>query len=373
MDKVQATFTSTASPSNLSKPSILDEQQSRVALPSSTNSFGHTISAEAQYLFEMDKYLFGLDRTERDKALDYLSNSDDVLQKKAAEYFIKIQESLGEDRKIVLDTTGSEQARKLLDTGLEINGSTEIAVMPLATKVFRLDGNENFHPIRLNHRNDALIHQLDALEKATPDVLGNQDAANLYGSVRDALSASENILLAFDDVLHFNYEVEKARTAIDFIDAPKSIESALTDILAQGIAYQNDKQSRFLEDTKQFLNDSRVSQIASENVRLGTAAQQYNIQLQKSLYGTGLSVLDARSTVTQLLTQHTDLIRFSPDKLDQAFTFYKNDSESFEKALNKEFGVAVDSVELEINSTLLDVGRDYAEGVIEDIENHFGT
>lgn len=179
-------------------------------------------------------------------------------------------------------------------------------------------------------------------------------------------------MLSVDDVLHFNYSIEKARAAIDFIDAPENIESALTDILNQGVAYQDDKQSRFLEDTKKFLSNNRVSHIASEDVRLGTAAQQYNNQLRESLDTTDASVLDARGVVTRLLTQHTDLIRFDLDKLDEAFAFYKKDSESFAKALNKEFGTPVESTEVEIDDKLLDIGSSYAASVIGEIERHLG-
>lgn len=372
MNKVQASAFPIQPPPNLPKPSIQDGQQTPVGLPGSTNSFGLKISAEAQYLFKIDQYLFTLDPTAREKALGFLSNSDDVLQQKAADYFIKAQEALGNDRTVIIDRTGSEQARKLLDMELEINGITEIAVVPMATKVFRLDGNENFYPVRLGYRNDALDHQLDFLAEAAHNVLGNQDAANLFGYVRNALSASENILSSFDDVLHFNYSIEKARAAIDFIDAPERIESALTEILNQGIAYHDDKQSRFLDDTKKFLNNSRVSHIASEDVRLGTAAQQYDNQLRLSLDATGASVLDSRGVITQLLTQHTDLIRFNLDKLDEAFTFYKKDFENFEKALNKEFGTQVESAGIEIEDTLLEIGSNYAVSVIDAIDRHLG-
>jgi hypothetical protein len=200
--------------------------------------------------------------------------------------------------------------------------------------------------------------------------LGNQDAANLIGSVRNALYASENILLSFDDVLHYNYTIEMARKAIDFIDAPENLSSALTSILNQGISYQNSKQSKFLDDTRKFLNDGRVGQAASEDVRLGTAAQLYNNQLQATLNATGLSVLDARGVITQLLTQHTDLIRFSPDKLEDAFIFYKQDFENFERALNKDFYRPSQSNEPNIDSTLIDTGRNYAMNVIEEINSY---
>ena len=170
----------------------------------------------------------------------------------------------------------------------------------------------------------------------------------------------------------FNYSIEKARAAIDFIDAPERIESALTEILNQGIAYHDDKQNRFLDDTKKFLNNSRVSHIASEDVRLGTAAQQYDNQLRLSLDATGASVLDSRGVITQLLTQHTDLIRFNLDKLDEVFTFYKRDFENFEKALNKEFGTQVESAAIEIDDTLLEIGSNYAVSVIDAIDRHLG-
>ncbi|MBC6906717.1 hypothetical protein DWB84_14790 [Saccharophagus sp. K07] len=375
MNNIQTTLSSSSVAPILPKASASQESQQQPAgLLTTTNKLGLRVSAEAQYLFEIDKYLSALDKTAQDKALSYLSQSSDPLQQQASDYFKRAQETLdqalGKDRSALIDRTESEKLRKLLDVEFERNGSTEVAIIPMGVKVFRLDGNDNFYPVQLNSRNDALKHQLDALEKTAYSTLGNQDAANLIGSVRNALYASENILLSFDDVLHYNYTIEMARKAIDFIDAPENLSSALTSILNQGISYQNSKQSKFLDDTRKFLNDGRVGQAASEDVRLGTAAQLYNNQLQATLNATGLSVLDARGVITQLLTQHTDLIRFSPDKLEDAFIFYKQDFENFERALNKDFYRPSQSNEPNIDSTLIDTGRNYAMNVIEEINSY---
>ncbi len=256
-----------------------------------------------------------------------------------------------------------------MDVELEHNGSV-VGIIPMGVKVFRLDGNDNFYSVQLNHRNDALKNQLEALEDTAHSVLDFQDAVNLIGSVRNALHASENILLSFDDVLHFNYTIEVARKAIDFIDAPEDLGSALTNLLNQGISYQNGKQSQFIDDTRKFLNDRRVSQAGSEDARLGAVAQRYNNQLQHILNAAGLSVLDARGVITQLLMQHTDLIRFSPDKLDEALIFYKKDFENFERALNKDFSRSAQNDEPNIDSTLIDTGRDYAMKVIGEITSY---
>lgn len=373
MNNIQTTSNSSFAAYNLPKSSSQEEQKLPVDLPTATTRFGLRVSAEAQYLLEVDQYLSALDKTEQDKALNYLSQSDDPLQQRAAEHFKQSQENLdrlfGKDRIVIFDRTESEDLSKLLDVELKHTGSA-VGIIPMGVNVFRLDGNDNFYPVQLNQRNDALKHQLEALEKTAHSVLDLQDAVNLIGTVRNALYASENILLSFDDAMHFNYTVDVARKAIDFIDAPEDLTSALTNLLNRGIAYQNDKQSRFLDDTKRFLNDNRVSQAASEDIRLGTAAQRYNNQLQHTLNAAGLSVLDARGVITQLLMQHTDLIRFGPDKLEDAFIFYKKDFEKFERALNKDFSRPSQNNEPILDGTLIAAGRDYAMKVIEEINTY---
>ena len=101
---------------------------------------------------------------------------------------------------------------------------------------------------------------------------------------------------------------------------------------------------------------------------LGTAAQLYNNQLQRSLNATGQSLLNARDSATALLTQHPDLIRFGPDKLDEAFDSYKQDFQAFGRALNKEFHLPTESYKPKLGRAVLDIGRDYAMNVIKEIE-----
>lgn len=103
---------------------------------------------------------------------------------------------------------------------------------------------------------------------------------------------------------------------------------------------------------------------------LRIVAQLYNKQLQNTLNDTGLSILDARGIVTQLLTKHTGLIRFQPDKLDEALTFYKRGFEKFERALNKSFSGEPQSGEPMLDGILLTVGRNYAIKAIEGIDSY---
>lgn len=373
MNNVQITWSSSLAASTLPKSAAQEGQVPPADLPATTNKFGIRISAEAQYLFEIDQYLSGLDKTAQNAALSYLSRSDDPLQLRASDHFRRTQEvldqTLGKDRSVLIDRGKSDKLRKLLDVELGNTGSVA-AFIPMGVKAFRLDGNDNFYPVQLNHRNDGLMHQLQVLEETAYKVLDLQDAANLIGSVHNALYASENVLLSFDDVLHYNYTIEVARKAIDFIDAPENLSSALTSLLNQSISYQNDKQTQFLGDAGKILNDRPVSRVANEDVLLGTAAQLYNKQLQNTLNDAGLSILDARGVVTQLLAQHTDLIRFQPDKLDDAFTFYKRDFEKFERVLNKDFSGEPHSGEPVLDGALLSVSRNYAIKVIGEIDSY---
>lgn len=373
MSTIQTTSNSGLHTSTLPKSSSPEGRQAAGNTVTSSNISGINVSAEAQYLFEIDKYLSGLDKAEQSRALNYLSQSDDALQRKAFDHFNHSQEALdralGTDRTITIDRTESERMKKLLDVDLGNSGSVA-AFIPMAVNVFRLDGNTSFYPVQLNQRNDNLNYQLDALEKTAYELLDLQDAANLVGTVRNALYASENILLSFDDVLHYNYTIEAAQKAISFVDAPENLRSEMSNILKEGISYQNNKQSEFLDDARKLLNDGRAGQAVSEDVRLGTAAQLYNSQLQSTLSDRGISVLNARGVVTQLLTQHTDLLRFSADKMDDAFNYYDKASKSFERALHKDFSSPSQNNEPIIDGTLIDTGRDYALKIIEEISNY---
>lgn len=373
VDKIQTSFISNPHPPSPKKVAVQTEPP-RQDLPVDRTSFGLLISAEAQYLFEMDKYLSDLDDAARDKALEFLSKSEDSRLKGLPEYFHKSQSALdralGEDRSVTIDRTESEKARKLLDVSFELNSFTEVAVVPLATKVFRLDESENFYPVALNARNDEANSQLDTLERISRVALGNQDSTNLFWTVRNALSASENILLSFDDVLHFNYSIEKASTAIASIAAPASLKSELTSLLNQSIDYQSSKQSKFLQETAEFTTNSRVSESAIEDILMGTAAQKFNNLLHDHLATTGSSILSARALAEQLLTQHPDLIRFGADKVNEAFEFYENDLANFKKVLVKDFSTPPENKTLELGGTTLEAGQAFAKSVISRIDKH---
>ncbi len=346
----------------------------QAVLPSIVIEGSIHISAESQYLFEMDKYLIGLDAVDRDRALEYLAQSEDPLQNKAGDYFRqnqeKINQMLGGKPLVLSGQLPPEKAERLLDTGFVLNEFTEIALRPFGVNVFRLDGQSNFVPVQFGGSNQALRDEVEALEAKVVGVIGNQDRANLFGSVENALAYSEHIMLSFDDVLHFNYAVEKAHRAIDFINAPEEMKARLTDILHQGIQYQNQKQTKALNDSKKFLGNSLVGDIANENIRLGTAAQRYNGQLQNALVKSNLSILDARGLIDQLLMDNRDLIRFNLDKLNDAIIYYKNDYEKFERALNKDISTPSELKSPELDRGILVFGSEYALKVIQSIQSH---
>ena len=332
------------------------------------------ISAEGQYFFEVDTYLTEPDESKRKKVLDFLSQSSDPLQKKAVDYFKQSQEVLSkftqEQRQDVLVQSKLRDAlgKPVLHPDFVDSEATRIVVYPQALEVFRLDKNEHFDPITLGKYNTQLIDKFNALEPVAYDQLDNQDAANLIGAVRFALDASENILTSLDDVLHLNYSVQKAKDAISLINAPDDMKAQLTDLLNQGLAYQNEKQARFIEDTKHLVSDTRVRVSAAEDVRLAKAAQKYNIELQSTLNASNLSVLDAGGLFNKLLTNNSDLIRFSPSKITEALSFYKKDLSSFQKALNRDFSQLEPELAPVIDKSVLEAGSKYALGVIKQIE-----
>ncbi|MBE8718175.1 hypothetical protein [Cellvibrio polysaccharolyticus] len=372
MIDTQTTPTSNSASLLKSKNPTTEKLLSTTTLPSLTIGQDIHISAEAQYLFEMDKYLMGLGRAELDSALNYLMRSEDPLQKKAVDYFITNKEARTLNGPVAFSgaTRPEESERRLLDTGLVINEFNEIALRPSGVSVFRLDGKTGFVPVQFGGYNQALKDEIDALEKSMVDVIGNQDRANLFGSVKNALIYSENIMLSFDDVLHFNYATEKARKAINFLNAPEEIKSRLSEILDKGVQYQNQKQTAALNDSKKFLGNSQVGSIANENIRLGVAAQRYNSQLQNALVNSNLSILDSRELLNQLLMNNSDLIRFTPEKLDESIVYYKNDYENFERALNKEISTPSTLKTPELDRGILEEGSNYAMKVIQSIQNY---
>ncbi len=335
-----------------------------------TNSNLH-ISAEAQYLFEMNKYLAGLEDAERNAVLNYLAQGSDPLQQKAAEHFKQTQEQLITQEITIQDVDGDD-GRNLLNVDFVLDESTAIVARPLVADIFRLDGKENFIPERQGNT-QALKDQVEALEKSTAGILGAQDTANLFGSVRNALSAAENVLFSVDDVIYFNYMLEKANEAIKFFAAPDAVESALSDILTQGINHQKSIQNQELDKARADMNNGSFGHVARENLRLGEAAQRYNEQFQNVLQSTGLSVLDSTGVINKLLMENTDLIRFNPEKVNDALTFYQKDFERFERALHKDFSMPDIKQFLELDSHGLDIGHHYALKVIEQIQNYVTT
>lgn len=354
------------------------QQQSPGAPVSNSGNSTVNLSSQAQYLFEVDKYLSGLSSTQLDQALDYLLQNNNPLQVKAADYFKKNQEILdnapGGRTPLFSPLPLRDTQEDLLNTGFVLDETTEIALLPPGVDVFRLDGKTNFSPVIFGGYNKALNNELDALEANSQGNLGNKDFANLFGSVRNALIFSEHVMLSFDDILHFNYGVEKARKAISFIDAPKELETKLTDILNQSVAYQNSKQSKALSTSKAYVLNSRVGNIASENIRLGIAAQRLNGQIQGALGESDTSILDSQVLLNRLLIDNPELNRFSPNKIDEAISFYKQDYAKFELALNGELSTPTFQKEPDLfEGVTMDLDRNYAETVIKNIQSYVAS
>lgn len=377
MSEIQVVSGFINAPPLASKSQVQEKQPPQVVLPSITTQQGIYISAESAYLFEIDKYLTHLDKAEQNKALEFLSQSKDILQNKAADYFRQNQEMLDSilgGKPPVLDKGFFPgRSENLLDMDFVLNEKTEIGVMPAAVDVFRLDDQRDFSPDRFGDSNWALRSEFESLEAAFGDELGNQDRANLFGSVSNALINSENILMSFDDVLHFNYVLEKAEKAIEFVDAPEDMKGLLTDILTRSVAYQNEKQNYAINESKKFVNNSRIGEVARENIRMGTAAQEYNHKLQGALENTDASILNSQGLLKKLLTENTDLIRFSTNKLDEAMAFYKSDYEKFERALNKDFSVPAVDKAPELEWGILEIGSKHALKAIDEIQNYVSS
>jgi hypothetical protein len=298
----------------------------------------YKVSAEAQYLFEMQRHLQQLDTEGQEKALEYLAQSNNPLQNKVIESFRRSQAFAEDIRtgkiKIVRDESEELRAKNLLNSGLIIDGKTEIGVRPNGIDVFRLDGKQHYFPAAGNESNPALFKQLETLEKAVSGLLRNRDAANVFGSVSNALVYSEHILLSADDVLHYNYAIEKTRKTIEFVNAPAKLKTALSQLLDKGIAWQDAKQSRTISANRQLANNNHVGHQAAEAVRMGSAAQAFNQQLVHTFKSSTLSLLDSSSLVKRMLVEQPDLIRFNASKIDEALQYYRDDFVHYEKALN---------------------------------------
>lgn len=177
--------------STLAAPSVTKGQakarQYSPIVPAPNNpKQGVNLSSEAQYLFEVDKHLSKLMPEELDKALEYLFQSDDPLQIKAADHFKQGQEYLNsilEGKPIVLAEDPSDREEKLLDKNFVHDETTEIALRPPGVDVFRLDGKSNFTPVIFGGHNTALNSELDSLEAQSKGVLGNKDHANIHRSI----------------------------------------------------------------------------------------------------------------------------------------------------------------------------------------------
>ncbi len=335
----------------------------------------YQVGAEAQYLFDMQKYLQGLDTATQEKALDYLGQSHEPLQQQVVETFRVVQVFANDLRegkiKILHDEDAFNKAKNLLNTGFVLDGRTEIGVRPNGTDVFRLDGKQDYVPAQGSENNLALIRDLEELEAAASGLLRNRDAANLFGSVSNALVYSEHILLSADDVLHYNYAIEKAKKTIEFVDAPELLKTALTDLLNKGIAWQDSKQTRVMEDNRQLIHNSRVGDLAAEAVRMGSAAQAFNQELLNLFSNSNASFLDSASLIKRVIVEQPYLVRFSPSKIDEALAFYRDDDTHYEHALNRDFSLPEEARKYPIfdnQQKIADASKQYAMKVIDEIQ-----
>jgi len=333
---------------------------------------GITISGEGQYIFEMDIYLQTLDKEEQDKAVDFLSKSADPLDAKALENF-KQGQLWRSEHVIILDTKAAEEMRAKGPT-FEPRDSLDpvIGVWPAGTAIFRLDGKKDYYPNQSGTNNYLLKAELEKLEEGIPDSFNIQDKVNLIGMVKNAIYAAETVQQSFDDVLNFNYMLEKARTTIDEINAPADLKTRLRDILNQGISYQNTKQSDYINNIQKYANNPRVGAEVRENIRMATAAQAYNQQLQAALKATHLSILNAGPLMNNLLLQHTDLIQFSPDKINEAIAFYKQDFDTYQDFVKNGYKPPIENP-IKWDTSPLTEGHNYAITVIEEIKKYIST
>lgn len=377
MSEIQSAAISNALAPSITTPKTNSQNTEALVSSSAEPQAGSStlhISGEAQYLLEVDNYLANLNESAQGKALEYLSQSNDPLQNKAVVHFAQSQiirtQLSGQTQDLLALRDRVAASGHELDAGFQLNDSTKVVAMPQETEVFRLDGKKNFYPVQLNTRNTGLTKELDAVEKTAYDQLDNQDAANLIGSVRYSLNASENIMLSADDVIHLQYSADKAREAIRTIDAPANIKSKLTEILNKGLNYQNEKQTQFISDTQQFVKDDRIGGAAVDDVRLATAAQKYNNELRGSIAASNSSVLNSGSIIKKLLMDNSDLVRFTPDKVDEALTFYKQDFSNFQKVLKQDYSQPEYLVQSPIDKNGIELGSEHAMNVIRQIKSH---
>lgn len=370
MSEIQA-VTSSVKNHILQVASAVPVQTVAADLPKDFPQSNLHISAEAQYLFEMNKYLTGLERAERTEVLAYLSQGNDPLQQKAVEHFTQTQEKLI-GLQIVVQDNNNVSGAELLNTDFALDETTAIIARPLTTNIFRLDGKEDFIHARQGNF-QSLQDQLDLLENSSIGVLGMQASVNLFGSVANALAESGNVFYSVDDVLYFNYVHQKAKDAISFFDAPDDLKFELSNFLQEGIKFQNQMQTKVLSEAGAFANHPLHGPAVRENLRLGSVAQHYNYQYQNALQTNDLSVLDSAAILHNLLEGNADLARFSPDKINEALSFYEKDYVRFERALNKDFSSIEPEVKTFFDAEDLSAGSSYAQGVIEKIQAYIFT
>lgn len=338
-----------------------------------TTPEGYQVSGESQYVFEMDMYLSTLDKDAQEKAIYYLSNSNNPLHAKALAQFNKSQDVRKQFTDDVIQSIRVQREaayEKSLKASVRDSAlGSEIAVIPNSTDIFRLDGKKNYYPYQATTANTATRAQLDALEANSPSRLNIQEKANIFGTVRNALYASNNVLQSFDDVLNFNYMLEKANTTIDHINAPEDLKSKLKDILNQALKDQNNNQTNYSEGIKKYEDDARVGTEVKENIHMATAAQDYNKNLQAILKTTNISVLNAGSVMTGLLSSHTDLIQFSPNKINDALAFYQKDFDVFDDFIKNGYRPPEEK-RIEFDQAPIKEGHNYALKVIEEIQNY---
>lgn len=367
MNDIQAASRSTSSAVQLTTPAP-QVQSASAYLPDAPAPTSLHISAEGQYLFEMNKYLSGLDGTERADVLAYLSQGSDPLQQKAAGHFQQTQQQLiGLQLNIQQDDDTHQ--RNLLNVNFVLDESTAVVLRPLTTAIFRLDEKDDFiHSRRGNLQ--PLRDQLEKLEHASAGMFGAQDSANLFGAVDNALAESGNIFYSLDDVLYFNYVHQKAKDAIAFFDVPEDMKSALNNFLTKGVKFQAATQQSELEAASAFANHNLYGSIVRENLRLGSAAQHFNYQYRNALESNPQSVLDSGALLNELLATHPDLARFSLDKINDALSYYEKDYAGFERALNKDFASLQTDSKPFFDSEALNAGSDYALKVIGQIQSY---
>jgi len=371
MVEINSATSSSLLPSLKPSPSVATDSIKPELFSTSTSSDGVKISSESQYLFEMAGYLQNLDTEEQDKAVEFLSKSDDPLHAIALKHFNEYKASgmTAEISKSISEHSAALSAVTFKGSPRDPALGPEIAVIPIGTRVYALDGNPNYSPNQIGTDNSKLRDQLDDLAANPPANLNIQENANIFGTVKNALLTSENVFRSFDDVLNFNYMFEKARTTINQTDAPDDLKSKLNDILDQSLKYQDEKQTRYVADIQKYAGNDRVGAEVRENIRNATAAQAYNKDLQGMLKATGISVLDAGPMMTNLLSKHSDLIKFTPDKINDAISFYKNDFDVYQDFVKNGFRPPEEK-RVEYDTTPLEEGHSYALKVIGEIQNY---